>query len=251
MRLRAAVTAVTLLGVAAVPSALAHTGHDRRPGATKFDIEVRITHQGGGGFGPAVAVDGFGNEYAVARKDARAAAYDDRSTAAVRTRSWVWSSADGGATWQDLAPPPTAVEAQQPSDGIDVAATAGAVYVADAAGAQTVVARYRATALGRVSYAGATALPGATGVPQIAAHGKTVALLSPAAPGGAPALRTSTDGGVTFGPPVTLAGSSDCSVAVAGQVLATCTDGGGRLLAFTSHDGRAFASRRLGSCDVD
>src|SRR4051794_20333027 len=239
MRLRAALTAVTLLGVAAVPSALAHTGHDRRPGATKFDLEVRITHQGGGGFAPGVAVDGFGNEYAVARKDARAAAYDDRSTAAVRTRSWVWLSADGGASWQDLAPPPTAVAAQQPSDGVDVAATAGSVYVADAAGAQTVVARYRSTALGRVGYAGATTVPGAAGVPQAAAHGQAVVLLTAAAPGsaGARAVRTSRDGGVTFGPAVALAGSAECTVAVAAQVLATCTDGSGRLLAFTSRDG--------------
>ena len=76
MRIRAALTAASLLGLAAVPSALAHTGHDRRPGATKFDLEVRITHQGGPGFAPAVAVDDYANQYAVARKDTGAATYD-------------------------------------------------------------------------------------------------------------------------------------------------------------------------------
>ena len=252
MRVRAALTAVSLLGLAAVPSALAHSGHDRRPGATKFDLEVRITHQGGGGFAPAVAVDRFGNQYAVARKDARAAAYDDRSSTAVRARSWAWVSADGGATWQDLAPPPTAVEAQQPYDGADVAATGDTVYVADAAGAQTVVARYRATGTGRVAYSGATVLAGATGAPAVAAHGRTVALLTASDPGaaGARSVRTSTDGGASFGPAVALPGSTDCTVAVAARVLATCLDGHGHLLSFTSVDGRAFASATLGGYDV-
>src|SRR3954466_5509553 len=105
MRLREALTAASPVGLAAVPSALAHTGHDRRPGATKFDLEVRLTHQGGPGFAPAVAVDDYANQYAVARKETRAAAYDDRAPAALRTRSWAWTSADGGKTWQDLDGP--------------------------------------------------------------------------------------------------------------------------------------------------
>src|SRR4051794_9656236 len=112
MRFRAAIAAASLFGLAAVPSAVAHTGHDRRPGATKFDLEVKLTHQGGPGFAPAVAVDAFSNQSVVARKDPGAAAYDDRATAAVRARSWLWPSPDGGKPWTALDGPVTAVNEQ-------------------------------------------------------------------------------------------------------------------------------------------
>src|SRR3954465_15872127 len=113
MRFRAALTAASLLGLAAVPSALAHSGHDRRPGATKFDLEVRLTHQGGPGFAPAVAVDEYANQYAVAPKETQAAADASRAPAGLRPRSWAWASADGGKTWANLDGPLTTVDPQQ------------------------------------------------------------------------------------------------------------------------------------------
>jgi hypothetical protein len=250
MRIRAALTAASLLGLAAVPSALAHTGHDRRPGATKFDLEVRITHQGGPGYAPAVAVDTFSNQYAVARKDTGAAAYDDRATTAVRAKSWLWTSSDGGKTWSDLDGPVTAVNEQPAGNEPDVTADGRAVYVADGTGGQAVVSRYLATGPGKVTYTGATSVVGAGGTPQVAAHGATVILLTDAPPaaGGGTSVYASHDGAKTFDPAVTLAGSDACTAAVAAKVLVACTDGAGHLLAFTSRDGgRSFTSAPMGS----
>ncbi len=246
MRARAAALAGALLcGVTAWP-ALAHSGADRRPGATQFDLEVKISRPQQPAYDPHVAADRFGNLYAVARKETPVSP-DDRATTKARASSWRWTSADGGATWQSLAGAPGEADGTAYGATSDVAVDgAGHAYVYDA----PLLLRYTATGLGKVTLDGAAPVAGPRGGgdPILVAHGDGIVFLL-----AGDTLWTSYDGGQTF--PVSgypFAGATDCRLAAdrTTAVYATCLDGAGQVLFFASHDdGRTFTRSSIATYD--
>jgi hypothetical protein len=233
MKLRAAALAgALLLGAVALP-ARGHSGADRRPGATEFDLEVQISKPNQPAYDSKVVADRHGNLYAVARK-VTPASPDDRLATAARASSWRWTSADGGATWQALAGPAEA-DARLPGTATDVAVDdAGTVYVLDGA----LLLRYTSSGLGKVAFSGAGAVPVAEPT-ALAARGDGVVLVL-----ATHTLAASYDGGVTFGVPgYRFPGATDCRLAAgpAKAVYASCLDGAGKVLVFASRDdGRTF-----------
>jgi hypothetical protein len=241
MRIRAAALAGALLfGATALP-ALAHSGADRRPGATQFDLEVKISRPQQPGYDPRVVADRYGNLYAVARGETPASA-DDRAATKARVSSWRWTSADGGATW--AAMPGAADSAVY--GGRPTVATAGAhAYVYDA----PLLLRYTATALGAVTFVGATPVagPAPDAEPYLAAHGTHVFLLT------GTTLYVSADGGQTFGPAGhAFTGAAGCRLAADAKtaVYVSCLDGAGHVTVSASHDdGATFTTANVAAYD--
>jgi hypothetical protein len=243
MRLRAAALAGALLLGAAVLPARAHTGADRRKGATQFDLEVRITKPQQPGNDPHVVADSFGNLYAVARK-VTPASPDDRLATKARLSAWRWTSADGGATWTALSGVPGETDARLPGSVSDVAVDgAGHAYVLDG----PLLYRYAATGLGDVAFSGVSVVPVASPT-ALAANGDGVVLVLAGT-----ALYVSRDGGQTFGTSgYAFAGATDCRLAAGPKksVYASCLDGAGHVLVFASHDdGRTFTRSVVASYD--
>ncbi|HWL34898.1 MAG TPA: hypothetical protein VNQ77_01770 [Frankiaceae bacterium] len=242
MKLRAAaLAAALLLGAVALP-ARGHSGADRRPGATQFDLEVQISKPNQPAYDSRVVADRHGNLYAVARK-VTPASPDDRLTTAGRTSSWRWTSADGGATWQALSGPAEA-DARLAGGVTDVAADdAGNVYVLDG----QLVLRYASSGLGTVAFEGAGVVP-ATAPTALVARGDGVVLVL-----AKNAVHASYDGGQTFGATgYALAGAADCRIAAGPKkaVYASCLDGAGKVLLFGSRDdARTFAKKAIASYD--
>lgn len=239
MRLRAvALGAVAILLGAAASPALAHTGHDRRPGATKFDLEVKISRPQQPAYDPHVAADKYGNLYVVARKETPASA-DDRAATKVRGSSWRWTSSDGGATWVTL-PAPAEADGKVAGTVSDVAVDgAGHAYVVDSG----VVLRWTATGLGKVAFDSATPvayLP--TGLPpRLAAYGDGRVFLLAGSK-----VYASTDGAKSFGTGGYDVGSAtDCRIAAgpAKAVYVTCRDSAYHVSVLVSHDDAATFTR--------
>lgn len=180
MKLRATLAAAALLVGVAAASSYAHEGHDQRPGATHFDLEIKITTTAQGGTAPAGVADRFGNQFATARKDTEPASPDDRGTGA-RAGSWRWWSPDHGKTWQNLPGLPLGVDSSQPGVGGDVAVDGrDRVYAVDTYGGDLAFFRYTTSGPGQVSYD--AALPalrigGSVGRPRLVAHGDGELLL--------------------------------------------------------------------------
>lgn len=250
MRLRAAVAAAVLLVGTAAASSFAHEGADRRPGATRWDLEVKITSTGHGGYAPAVATDRFGNQYAVARKDTEPATADDRSQGPARAATWRWWSADHGVTWDDLPGQPAAVDAAEPGFGSDVTSDeVGNTYVVEDHGGTLSFLHWTATARGVVRFDGALLTrqvgPG-TGRPRIVGHGNgRLMVLWPQAQG--TLVLVSADGAKTFTPMATLAGQSCTGAAPRGRggFVIACS-GAGELHVYASDtDTGPFTQRAL------
>jgi hypothetical protein len=243
MRIRAAALAGALLfGATALP-ALAHSGADRRPGATQFDLEVKISRPQQPAYDPHVVADRYGNLYAVARASTPASA-DDRAATKARASSWRWSSADGGATWVAMpGPADSAVYGGRPAVATD---PAGHAYVYDA----PLLLRYTATGLGKVAFDGAAPVagPAPDAEPYLAAHGSRVFLLA------GTTLYASADGGQTFGPAGhAFADAAGCRLAVGAKasVYVSCLDGAGHVVVFASHDdGASFTPHTVAAYDA-
>lgn len=229
MKLRAAAVAGALLLGAAVLPARAHTGADRRKGATQFDLEVKVSKPEQPAYDPRVVSDSFGNLYLTGRKETPASP-DDRLTTKARTSSWRWTSADGGATWTALSGVPAETDARLAGTATDVAVDdKDHVYVLDA----PLLLRYSATALGQVTFDGVAAVPAAQPTAVVARGDGVVLVLA------GTTLYASYDGGQTFGAQgYAFAGATDCRVATgpAKAVYASCLDGTGHVLLFASHD---------------
>lgn len=263
---RHALAALALL-VAAQAPALGHSGHDRRPGAAQFDLEVRVTGETEHGVAPAVAADSYGNLFAVGRKELPAEA-DGRGGTAARAASWRWFSADGGATWRALPEPLDHALTTSPSEASDVAVVgAGRVYIVDAHHAGAVLHRYRSTGLGAVAHD--VSVPVVTGgapdvAPALAAHGDAVFYLAgstsrtgapvPATHGngygpGRVAVYRSVDGGASFDAAgYSLRNSDACDVAAdprrgSRDVYVVCVDASRAVVVFASHDDGATFDR--------
>ncbi|MDX6225892.1 MAG: repeat-like domain, partial [Frankiales bacterium] len=245
MRLKAYVAAAVLLVSAAASSSYAHEGHDTRPGATRFDLEVKITKTAEGGVAPSVAADAFGNQFAVARKDAEPGTSDSRSQTPARAAAWRWWSADHGVTWTDLPGLPAALDTEEAGFGGDVATDDnGGVYVVDDHGAALSFLRWKASGLGDLAFDGLVPmhLAGAgTGRPRLVAHGAGhLLLLWPQATG--TAVLVSTDAANSFTQVATIVGAT-CSGAAArhraGYAL-VCTDGTATRVYVAPHDSGDF-----------
>lgn len=71
---------------------------------TAFGAPVKVTPDGGYGYEPAVAVDGFGNIFVTAHKEnwQLVAAPDLNSPTYTRSMSWLWMSVNDGASFHDM-----------------------------------------------------------------------------------------------------------------------------------------------------
>lgn len=157
---RTATAALLAVVVVGAPSALAHAPRDHRPGAPLMDLEVLVTppvtgRTTPGGTDPVVSVDGFGNRFAMARKETveRGVGVDQRARAMVRAAPWLWTSADEGDTWDNLDLLPRGADALLPEGDFDVASAGATTYVVTTTPAGAVLTRLTATKRGRVTAA--------------------------------------------------------------------------------------------------
>lgn len=243
-RVRAAVAAGALVLGAAAGPALAHSGADRRPGATQFDLEVKLSAANQPASAPRVAADRYGNLYVTALQTLPASG-DDRSQTKARASSWRWWSSDGGGSWRSLPGPAGEADGKVAGRTSDVATDdAGHTYVVDG----NIVLRYVAHKLGDVAFDAVSAAPATGGTPYLAAHGNGGVFLLVGA-----TVFASSDGATTFSLGVPLPGGTDCRLA-AGRgtdVYATCLDGAGHVFAYASHDdARTFTRTALATYDT-
>lgn len=180
----AALLAVVVVGA---PGALAHAPRDTPPGAPRMDLEVLVTpavtgRTTPGGTDPVVSVDGFGNRFAMARKETvgRAVGVDQRARAMVRAAPWLWTSTDEGQSWDNLELLPRGLDAFLPEGDFDVASAGPTTYVVTAAPAGVLLTRLTATKRGRLTAATPEVVPAAHvpgGDLALAAHASGAALL--------------------------------------------------------------------------
>lgn len=251
-----------LAGQALLPSAAAHNPRNTPAGAPRMDLEVMVTPEiegriTPGGTDPLVAVDGFGNRYAVARKEDSQAlvGVDQRSRTATRLAAWAWTSDDDGLTWRNLETVTRGLDTLLPQGlGRDVAAAGPLGVVAEAHAAAVVITRVAAQGKGRLTGLTPTAVPLealATGAPDVTTDGTAVTLAVPTA--GGTLVRASADQGATFGPTTTLPGT--CAVAADPRAprrttVAVCASGRDLTLHRSTDGGATFgAARALGARD--
>lgn len=260
-------TAVALATVVAfgVP-AHAHAPRDAKPGAPRMDLEVQITPPLAGSITPGgrdaiVAVDRFGNRFAVARKEVVGAVVsaDPRARARSRVGSWQWWSADEGLTWQNLDLLARGAETFVPERvDRDLASDGARTYLAEVGPAGAVVTPVVATKRGRLIPASPGVVPvlsSSSSRPALAAHGgRTVLLASQTVTGSGSQVHASYDGGATWGPTASPLVGTACDLAAdprpgSKTVVATCLDGARVLLHTSLDDGRTFTTRALGATD--
>lgn len=258
----AALAAAVALGVPAA----AHSPRDARPGGPRMDLEVQVTPPLAGSVSPGgrdavVSVDAFGNRFVVARKEVATAvvAPDPRARAMTRVGAWHWVSDDEGSTWSNLDLLPRGAETALPErTDRDVVSDGARTYVAEVGPAGALVTPVVATRRGR--YAAQT--PGVVSVvasdvarPSLAAHGRTVLLVTSAATGGGSQVSSSYDGGATWGAAAVSVPGTSCDAAAdprtgSRTVVLACLEGGDVVLHTSTDDGRTFRARRLGAADV-
>ncbi len=257
----AALAAVVALGVPAG----AHAPRDAKPGGPTMDLEIQVTPPlaasvSPGGRDAVVAVDSFGNRFAVARKEVATSvvAPDPRARTMARAGAWHWFSSDDGDTWANLDLLPRGAETALPErSDRDVVSDGARTYVAEVGPVGAVVTPVVATKRGRFT-------PQAPGVvpvvasdaarPSLAAHGGTTVLLVTAAgTGGGSQVHASYDAGGTWSPVASLPGTA-CDAAAdprpaSTAVVVACLAGNDVVLHSSTDDGRSFTARRLGTAD--
>ena len=258
----AALAAAVALGVPAA----AHAPRDAKPGGPRMDLEVRVTPPLAGEVTPGgrdavVAVDAFGNRFAVARKELATGvvAPDPRARTMARAGAWHWFSDDEGASWENLDLLPRGAETALPERADrDVVSDGARTYVAEVGPAGAVVTPVVATRRGRL----APLAPGVVALvaddaarPSLAAHGGRTVLLATAAPTGGSQVHASYDGGATWGTSAARLPGTACDLAAdprpgSRTVVAACLQGGDVVLHTSTDDGRTFATRPLGRADV-
>jgi hypothetical protein len=259
----AALAAAVALGVPAA----AHSPRDARPGAPRMDLEVQVTPPlagsvSSGGRDAVVAVDAFGNRFAVARKEVATGvvAPDPRARALARAGAWHWFSADEGDTWANLDLLPRGAESALPERADrDVVSDGARTYVAEVGPAGAVVTPVVATKRGRLT----ASMPGVVPVvtsdgarPSLAAHGgTTVLMVTAAASGGGSQAHASYDGGVTWSASAVPLPGTACDAAAdprprSRTVVVACLAGSDVVLHTSADDGRTFTARHLGPADT-
>ena len=249
--LAVALAATAGLGVCAAVPAGAHNPRNTPAGAPRMDLEVLVTPElegriTPGGTDPVVSVDGFGNRFAVARKEdaETVVGVDQRARTATRTAAWAWTSDDDGLTWQNLDTVTRGLDGLVPQGlGRDLASAGPLTLVAETYAASVLVKRVTATGKGRLVEQLPVLVPtpaGATGTPSLATNGLQAALAVPALDGSTATFH-SADAGATWTAGPVLDGSCDVAAdprpttrafhaacAVGDQVsLATSRDGAG------------------------
>ena len=205
-------TAAGAAVLAALP-AQAHNARDTPKGAPTMDLEVMLTPEiegriTPGGTDPLVSVDGFGNRFAVARKeDAQTAVgVDGRSRTLTRASAWAWTSEDDGLTWTNLDVMPRGAEQLLPQSlSRDVTSNGPKTLIVENFGATSlvhVITAYGRGRLGSATTASTNPLPGTiSGDVSAATNGRDAVVA--AAPQGGPSSisRVGTDGTIaTAGP---------------------------------------------------
>ena len=258
-RLWSAAVLAALTTGAAAPAALAHPARDERPGAPQLDREVLVTPSlddqlTPGGTDADVAVDGFGNRIAVARKEL-AVSPDPRAPRAARAASWRWLSVDRGDSWGNLDVLPSRADLLLPEgSSVAVAAHGQRSVLVEQLGAAVRVQPVRATGLGRLTAGTPTVVPtGASASVDVAVRGDSVHLLA-GHPTAGFAVHRSSDGGSSFGAGVPLAPATACALASdprpSARVVAVACSAGDQLVVHVSNDdGATFTRRVAGAAD--
>ena len=263
---RLATAAALAVVVASGLPAHAHAPRDAKPGGPRMDIEVQVTPPLTGSVTPGgrdavVAVDRFGNRFAVARKEVVGAVVsaDPRARALSRVGAWQWWSADEGLTWQNLDLLARGAETFVPERvDRDLASDGARTYLAEVGPVGAVVTPVVATNRGRLTPANPGVVPvlsSSSSRPALAAHGgRTVLLATQTAAGDGSQVHASYDAGATWGPTATPVVGTACDLAAdprpgSKAVAATCLDGTRVLLHTSLDDGRTFTTRVLGTTD--
>ena len=236
--------------LAAVPAA-AHNPRDTPQGAPRMDLEVMVTPElegriTPGGTDPLVSVDGFGNRFAVARKeDAQAVVgVDQRSRTATRAAAWAWTSSDDGLTWTNLETLPRGAEGLVPQGtGRDLASAGPLTLLAESSAGAVLVTRTTAAGKGRLVGQAPAVVPvpgGAAGAPVVATNGREAVLGAPTLAGGTAVFRSS-DAGATWTAGPVLDGACDVAAdpRTATRTWHAACAAAGRVVLRTSRDGAA------------
>lgn len=244
--------------VLAVPAG-AHEPRGNPDGSPRMDLEVMVTPELSGRLTPGgtdsrISVDGFGNRFAVARKEdvQTAVGVDQRARTATRAAAWSWVSSDEGRTWDNLETVTRGLDGFVPQGSArDVASGASVTLVGEALPAVVLVRRVVATSRGRLTPSTPVAVPVTVVAEELslATDGRT-ALLAVVSASTTTTARSS-DGGATWAPGPALEGRCDVSTAPAARRVAhaACLVGD-RLVLRTSRDaGASWTSRALGSAD--
>ncbi|HVE75036.1 MAG TPA: hypothetical protein VNA30_08155 [Mycobacteriales bacterium] len=262
-QVRRATALALAAAVAFVVPAGAHAPRDERPGAPRMDLEVLVTpavtgQVTPGGLDAVVAVDGFGNRFALARKEEvqTLVGVDQRARTVVRTSAWQWYSPDDGLTWENFETLPRGAETLLPQ-GVtrDIAAAGPLTWIAEGTPAGIVLTTITATYRGRFTPGTPALLAGAMGPGSrvsVAGAGPTVVVVAGAAAGGSQ-VHISKDGGASFGSPMVMAGTAcDATVDPRRPAVAAvaCLDGETVTLHTSRDGGKTFTARPLGSRDV-
>lgn len=259
----AALAAAVALGVPAA----AHSPRDAKPGGPRMDLEIQVTpplaaSASPGGRDAVVAVDAFGNRFAVARKEVATGvvAPDPRARTMARAGAWHWFSADEGDTWANLDLLPRGAESVLPERADrDVVSDGARTYLAEVGPAGAVVTPVVATRRGRLEAQAPGVVPvlsSGAARPSLAAHGgNTVLLVTATAQGGASQVHVSGDGGATWGTATATLPGTACDAAAdrrrgSRAVHVACLVGSDVVLHTSVDDGGLFTSRTLGKADT-
>lgn len=231
-----------------------------------MDLEVQVTPPlaasiSPGGRDAAVAVDSFGNRFAVARKEVATSvvAPDPRARTMARAGAWHWFSDDEGETWANLDLLPRGAETALPErTDRDVVSDGTRTYVAEVGPAGAVVTPVVATRRGRFEARTPGVVPLLTSDPErpsLAAHGDTVLLVVGGRATGGSQLHASFDGGASWSTARALLAGTACDAAAdprprSRTVVVACLDGDGIVLHTSTDDGGTFTARVLGPADT-
>lgn len=244
--------------VAVALPAAAHNARNTPAGAPVMDLEVMVTPEiegriTPGGTDPLVSVDGFGNRFAVARKEdaQQAVGVDGRARTLTRASAWAWTSEDDGLTWGNLDVLPRGAEQLLPQGlSRDIASNGPLTVIVENLGATSLV--HWVVATGRGQLTGSTRLstnatPGTVGGDVAAATNGRDAVVAAAPQAGPTSIaRVFGEGGLAAGPGVTLPGR--CDVAAdprpATQTFwAACVTGGAVVLHQSRDAGATFVRK--------
>jgi hypothetical protein len=256
--LAVALAAAAGVGVCAALPAGPHNPRDTPKGAPRMDLEVMVTPElegriTPGGTDPLVSVDGWGNRFAVARKeDAQSlVGVDQRARTATRAAAWAWTSDDDGLTWRNLDTVTRGLDGLAPQGlGRALASGGSQTLVAEAYAGAVLVKRVSATGKGRLVEQLPVLVPtpaGATGAVSVATNGAQALLVVPALDGSSASFH-SPDAGASWaaGPALegTCSAAADPRPAVRAFHVACAT--GGSVVLRSSRDGAAtFAAPRV------
>jgi hypothetical protein len=198
-------TAARVIAVAASLAAALPAAGGAQPPSLTFGAPVLVGPPVASTWEPTMLIDRFGNIFITARKDTTqlVVAPDPRSPTLTRSMSWLWTSGDGGGTFDDIHGYPLDVENHDWGYEADIALDgAGHLFMADQNYLDSTMTRWTIAGLG--SYAidfHRPLVPTAQPVddrPWLAAHGDGTVLY--AAQAGAPQLNPfGRDGGPAYG----------------------------------------------------